>query len=479
MLTENGTFIVNGTERVIVSQLHRSPGVFFQSDAGKTDVHGQGDPVPRLVGRVRVRREERPVRAHRPEAQVPRHGVPARARASRTTRRSCAAFYTTVDGAHRGRQAVVRGRARPRRPEGPRRRRPPEVGRGDRPQGAARPGRADRRAPEGRRSAGCRSTRTSSRARTPSRDIADPETGEVLVEAAPARWTPTRSPGWPRARSTRFEAIFPEREDVGSDAARDAGQGHRRTPERGAARDLQAAAPRRSADPRVVAEPLQRDVLRPDPLRLLPRRPPQVQHEALRCDRGAVAGAGARAMGEGRGPDSDAGGLRRGPPLHAQAPQGDRRPGRHRPPREPPRPQRGRAPGEPVPDRPRAHGAGDQGEDVRLPGDDDGHAARPDQRQARHGGDPGVLRLEPALAVHGPDESAVGGHPQAAAVRAGPGRPLARARRVRGARRPPDPLRPDLPDRNARRAQHRTDLVAVVATPGSTTTASSSRRTAR
>ena len=36
MLTENGTFIVNGTERVIVSQLHRSPGVFFQADPAKT-----------------------------------------------------------------------------------------------------------------------------------------------------------------------------------------------------------------------------------------------------------------------------------------------------------------------------------------------------------------------------------------------------------------------------------------------------------
>jgi DNA-directed RNA polymerase subunit beta len=36
MLTENGTFIVNGTERVIVSQLHRSPGVFFQADATRT-----------------------------------------------------------------------------------------------------------------------------------------------------------------------------------------------------------------------------------------------------------------------------------------------------------------------------------------------------------------------------------------------------------------------------------------------------------
>ena len=35
-MTENGTFIINGTERVIVSQLHRSPGVFFESNAPKT-----------------------------------------------------------------------------------------------------------------------------------------------------------------------------------------------------------------------------------------------------------------------------------------------------------------------------------------------------------------------------------------------------------------------------------------------------------
>ena len=36
LMTDNGTFIVNGTERVIVSQLHRSPGVFFDHDRGKT-----------------------------------------------------------------------------------------------------------------------------------------------------------------------------------------------------------------------------------------------------------------------------------------------------------------------------------------------------------------------------------------------------------------------------------------------------------
>lgn len=36
LMTENGSFVVNGTERVIVSQLHRSPGVFFEHDRGKT-----------------------------------------------------------------------------------------------------------------------------------------------------------------------------------------------------------------------------------------------------------------------------------------------------------------------------------------------------------------------------------------------------------------------------------------------------------
>src|SRR5271170_6810393 len=36
LMTENGTFIINGTERVIVSQLHRSPGVFFESSSNRT-----------------------------------------------------------------------------------------------------------------------------------------------------------------------------------------------------------------------------------------------------------------------------------------------------------------------------------------------------------------------------------------------------------------------------------------------------------
>ncbi|MGF1701697.1 DNA-directed RNA polymerase subunit beta [Photobacterium makurazakiensis] len=41
LMTDNGTFVINGTERVIVSQLHRSPGVFFDSDKGKTHSSGK------------------------------------------------------------------------------------------------------------------------------------------------------------------------------------------------------------------------------------------------------------------------------------------------------------------------------------------------------------------------------------------------------------------------------------------------------
>ena len=86
LMTENGTFIINGTERVIVSQLHRSPGVFFDHDKGKTHssrqapLHRPHHPVPRLVARLRVRPQGHPLRPHRPPPQAARDGAAARAR---------------------------------------------------------------------------------------------------------------------------------------------------------------------------------------------------------------------------------------------------------------------------------------------------------------------------------------------------------------------------------------------------------------
>ena len=76
LMTNNGTFVVNGTERVIVSQMHRSPGVFFDHDKGKT--HSSGKflfaapviPLSRLVARLRVRRQGLGLRAYRPAPEA-------------------------------------------------------------------------------------------------------------------------------------------------------------------------------------------------------------------------------------------------------------------------------------------------------------------------------------------------------------------------------------------------------------------------
>ena len=69
----------------------------------------------------------------------------------------------------------------------------------------------------------------------------------------------------------------------------------------------------------------------------------------------------------------------------------------------------------------------------------------------------GSSQLSP---VHGPDQPAVGDHPQAAPVGAWPGRSDPRACRLRGARRASDALRPHLPDRDAGRPEHRPHQLA-------------------
>ena len=77
------------------------------------------------------------------------------------------------------------------------------------------------------------------------------------------------------------------------------------------------------------------------------------------------------------------------------------------------------------------------------------HAAEPREHPPDRGGHQGVLRLLPAVPVHGPDEPRRRHHAQAPSVRTRPGRPVARARRLRGPRRPHVPLRPHVPHRDA------------------------------
>ena len=76
LLTEQGTFVVNGAERVIVSQLHRSPGVVFEET-----LHPNGTrlfssriiPFRGILGRVHPRHPRRDPRPHRQEEEVPRY----------------------------------------------------------------------------------------------------------------------------------------------------------------------------------------------------------------------------------------------------------------------------------------------------------------------------------------------------------------------------------------------------------------------
>ena len=86
LMTSNGTFVVNGTERVIVSQMHRSPGRVLRSRQGQDPFLGQAavrrphHSLSRLMARFRVRRQGHHPRAHRPAAQAADHHAALRPR---------------------------------------------------------------------------------------------------------------------------------------------------------------------------------------------------------------------------------------------------------------------------------------------------------------------------------------------------------------------------------------------------------------
>ena len=94
------------------------------------------------------------------------------------------------------------------------------------------------------------------------------------------------------------------------------------------------------------------------------------------------------------------------------------------------------------------------------------------QHPPGRGGPEGVLRVLAAVAVHGPDQLAVGPDPPPPPQRARRRRPHARARAHRGARRAPDPLRPHVPDRDPGGPEHRPDRLAVLLRARSPSTAS-------
>ena len=252
LMTDNGSFIINGTERVIVSQLHRSPGVFFEHDRGKTHSSGkllfsarvipyrgswldfEFDPKDYLYFRV-DRRRKMPVttllegdRAHQrghPQAVLRLRRVPSgRRRARRWTScpSACAARSPSSTCVGKDGKVLVqkdkRITARHIREL---------VGRA-----------ASRRSP-------CPTT-TSSAARWP-RTSSNKDTGEILASAND-EITDELLAKLLEAGVAKIQTIYVERPRPGAVHLADAQARRHAGPDRGAGRDLSHDASRRAAD---------------------------------------------------------------------------------------------------------------------------------------------------------------------------------------------------------------------------------------
>ena len=105
LMTDKGTFVINGTERVVVSQLVRSPGVYFEQTTDKTsdkDIFTcKMHPVARRVARVRNRQAGHGRRPPGPQAQAERHRAAQGARLDRRPDPG-AVRRVRVDAAHPG-----------------------------------------------------------------------------------------------------------------------------------------------------------------------------------------------------------------------------------------------------------------------------------------------------------------------------------------------------------------------------------------
>ena len=428
LMTDNGTFIINGTERVIVSQLHRSPGAFFHSE-DKTLYIAQIIPYrgswvefeydTKNLLYVRIDRKRKFLAT-----------VFLRALGLRGADEIIRSFYTVDKLLPEGRLDPLGGRRQPDRACAR-----PRTSRSARTTVTHAGKKITSNALAALKKAGVEAVEVADaelEGAFAATDVVDPSTGEVILEANEAVEPRVISMAQEKNVDTSRDLLPRARRDRPG-ALADAEEGSDPHARRGADRDLPPPAAGRSADARQLAVALREHVLQPAEVRLLARRPAEAEHEA-------------EAEHAARREDPAPAGLLRGHQVPAEAAAQSRQRGRHRSPRQPPRAVGRRAPREPVPHRAGPDGARDQGEDVGLPGNGDRHAARPDQREAGHGRDSRVLRVVAAVAVHGPDQPALRGHAQAASLGARARRSVARARRLRGARRAPDALRPHLPD---------------------------------
>ena len=410
LLTPLGTFVINGAERVVVSQLHRSPGVVFEED---THPNGQRLFSARII----------PFRGSWVEFTIDIHDViyvhidkkkkfPATAllrafgygsnadilrlffavarsrhhREAREPRRSGARCV----GAILAEDIALPARRRPRTRPSSRPRRPApsaSAPRRDARQGRRRadPGAAQRHAPPGREArAACSpatrpstsATRTDATSAASARrttcspfDVADPETGEVLAEAGQAltdtllkklpqgRASQGRGAASPRAAPSRTLIKNTLAKDPTALRGRGAGADLRPAP---AGRRAQPGDRARSSSQQLFFNPKRYDLGRVGRYKINQRlklKTPTPNHTVL-TEEDFVAII--RYLID----------LHDGPRPHR----------RHRPPRQPPDPLGGRADRQPVLGRPLAHGAPGQGADEHQHRSGEDLARRPGQR---------------------------------------------------------------------------------------------------
>ena len=391
LMTDNGTFIINGTERVIVSQLHRSPGVFFE----KTPSQGYflGKIIPYRGSWVEFEYDLKNILYVRIDRKRKFYGsVFLRALGYKTDEQILRAFYRVskisikdkkllwnVDEGLTGLKLsyAITGKAGE-----------PVVGQGKK----ITPGLY--KEIQKFKIAQVEVAANDLEGAHIVADVVDMTTGEVLIDAN-SELTTTALAKLLDAGIGEFEIFFPERDDVGT----------------------------------VVSATIRKDPVKAQNeglieiyRKLRPGDPPTLD-TATQLFQGMFF--------DPRKYDfSRVGRMKFNIKLHdkADATSLDKRTAR-----------------KPVPHRLGAHGTRHQRKDVGLPGNVDGHAARPGERQAGDGRHPRVLRIEPALAVHGSDQPAIGDHSQAPSLGPGTRRSEPRTRRLRSPRRPPHALRPHLP----------------------------------
>jgi DNA-directed RNA polymerase subunit beta len=442
LMTNNGTFIVNGTERVIVSQMHRSPGVFFDHDKGKTHSSGKLLFAARII----------PYRGSWLDIEFDAKDI-VHARVDR--RRKIPGHVAALCARHVGEEILntfykqvpyKRTKDGWRVPFDANRLRgykaindlvDADTGKVVLEAGKKLTVRQARQLAE----KGLKALRLTDQeliGHYIAEDLVNPKTGEIYAEAGEEITEKTlktlNDAGYKELPLLNIDHV-----NVGAYIRNTLAVDKNMTRE-DALFDIYRVM--RPGEPPTIdtAQAMFRAVLRQRALRPLRGRPREDEHAARSHRRRHHA-------------HFAQGGHHRGDPHAGRSARRQGRDRRHRPPRQPPRALGRRADGEPVPHRPlrmeRAIKERMSSVDIDTLMPHDLINAKPAAAAC------GVLRLLAALAVHGPDQPAVGGHAQAPPLGARAGRAHARARRLRGARRAPDALRPHLPDRDAGRAEHR------------------------